>query len=136
MTDTPEDDTDTPEDDKATSLTDQIKAHPGIAIASGLALGVVVAALLPRGSVRRLAKGAVAAATVGTEAGLELARQAREKAEAAASEAVVTLHAAEDSAGEGLRRLRRGAAKAAGTTRNTGLDLAHAAIRLLGALRR
>lgn len=124
------------DDDAPKSLTDQIKAHPGIALASGLALGVVVSALLPRGSARRLAKGAAAAATAGTEAGLLLARQAREKAEAAASEAVVTLHNAEDSAGEGLRRLRRGAAKAAGTTRNTGLDLAHAAIRLLGALRR
>jgi hypothetical protein len=128
--------TDTPGNSDTKGLVDQIKAHPGIAIASGLALGVLASALLPRGSARRLAKGAVAAATVGTEAGLVLARQAREKAQAAASEAVVTLHAAEDSAGEGLRRLRRGAAKAAGTTRNTGLDLAHAAIRLLGALRR
>jgi len=128
--------TDTSEDNLAKSLTDQIKAHPGIAIASGLALGVVVSALLPRGSARRLAKGAVAAATVGTEAGLVLARQAREKAEAAASEAVVTLHAAEDSAGNGLRRLRRGAAQAAESSAGKGLDLAHAAIRLLGALRR
>ena len=128
--------TDTPDSTEAKGLVDQIKAHPGIAIASGLALGVVVSALLPRGSARKLAKSAAAAAAVGTEAGLVLARQAREKAEAAASEAVVTIHAAEDSASEGLRRLRRGAAKAAGTTRNTGLDLAHAAIRLLGALRR
>ena len=128
--------TDPHDEPMAKSLTDHIKAHPGIALASGLALGVAVSALLPRGSARRLAKGAAAAATVGTEAGLVLARQAREKAQAAASEAVVTIHAAEDSAGEGLRRLRRSAAKAAGTTRSTGLDLAHAAIRLLGALRR
>jgi hypothetical protein len=124
------------DDDTPKSLTDQIKAHPGIALASGLALGVVVSALLPRGSARRLAKSAAAAATVGTEAGLMLARQAREKAEAAASEAVVTLHAAEDSAGKGLRRLGRGAAHAAESGAGKGLDLAHAAIRLLGALKR
>ena len=122
--------------DTAKRLTEQIKAHPGLALASGLALGVLASALLPRGSARRLAKGAVAAATVGSEAGMVLARQARERAQAAAGDAVVTLHAAEDSAGAGLRRLRRGAAHAAGTTRSAGLDLAHAAIRLLGALRR
>ncbi len=126
-----------PRDDAATkSLTDQIKAHPGIAIASGLALGVLVSALMPRGTARRLAKGAAAAATVGTEAGMVLARHARDKAEAAASDAVVTLHAAEKSAGAGLRRLRRGAAQAAESSTGKGLDLAHAAIRLLGALRR
>ena len=118
------------------SLTEQIKAHPGIALASGLALGVLASALLPRGSARRLAKGAVAAATFGSEAGLELARHAREKAQAAVSNAAVTVDAAEDRTSEGLSRLRRGAAKAAGTSRNIGLDLAHAAVRLLGALRR
>lgn len=111
--------------DIAKRLTDGIKANPGKALVGGLALGVLAAALLPRGSARRLAKGAVAAATVGTEAGMVLARQARERAQAA-----------EESAGAGLRRLGRGAAHVAGSTRSSGLDLAHAAIRLLGSLRR
>ena len=128
--------TKTPDSDTGKSLTDQIKAHPGIALASGLALGVVVSALLPRGSARRLAKGAAAAATVGSKAGLEIAQQARERAQSAAGDAVVTLHAAEENAGAGLRRLGRGAAHAASTTRNTGLSLAHTFIRVLGALRR
>ena len=128
--------TDTPDNDTAKRITDQIKAHPGLALASGVVLGALVSALLPRGAARRLAKGAVAAATVGTEAGLVLARQARERTQAAASDAVVTLHAAEDSASASLSRLRRGAAHAAESSAGKGLDLAHAAIRLLGSLRR
>ena len=56
--------TETPNNDSQNSLVDQIKAHPGLAIAGGVALGMLASALLPRGSARRLAKGAVAAAAV------------------------------------------------------------------------
>ena len=56
--------TDSPDNDTAKRITDQIKAHPGIALASGVVLGVLASALLPKGAVRRIAKGAVAAATV------------------------------------------------------------------------
>jgi hypothetical protein len=128
--------TDTPNNDTAKRITDQIKAHPGIALASGVVLGALASALLPKGAARRIAKGAVAAATVGTEAGMVLARQARERAQAAADDAAEHLHAAEDKAGAGIRRIGRSAAHAAGSTSSAGLDLARTAIRLLGSLRR
>ena len=67
--------TETPDNDTSNGIVDQIKANPGLAIAGAVAVGVLVSALLPKGSARRLAKGAVAAAAVGSEAGLALAKQ-------------------------------------------------------------
>lgn len=122
----------TPDNDTVKNLTEQIKAHPGIALAGGLALGVLASALLPRGSARRLAKGAVAAATVGSEAGFALARQARERARSAAGEAGEHL----EKAGDGARQLRRRAVAASGSAAGAGIDTIRAAISLLGSLRR
>ena len=120
------------DNETAKGLTDQIKAHPGIALASGLALGVLASALLPKGAARRIAKGAVAAATVGTEAGMVLARHARETAASAAGEASEQL----EKAGEGARKLRGRAVAASGNAASAGIDLTRAAIRLLGSLKR
>jgi hypothetical protein len=128
--------TENPDNQDSKSLTEQIKAHPGIALAGGLALGVLASALLPRGSARRLAKGAVAAATVGSEAGFALARQARERARSAAGEAGEHLHTLEEKAGDGARQLRQRAAAASGSAAGAGIDTVRAAIRLLGSLRR
>lgn len=113
-------------------LTDQIKAHPGLALAGGLALGMIASALLPKGTARKLAKGAAAAAAVGSEAGLTLARQARETARNAAGEAGEHL----EKAGEGASQLRRRAASASSSAASAGIDLTRAALRLLGTLRR
>jgi hypothetical protein len=49
--------TDVPENDPAKRLTDQIKAHPGLAIAGALAVGVLASALLPKGSARKQRRG-------------------------------------------------------------------------------
>ena len=124
--------TDTPENDTAKRITDQIKAHPGLAIAGGVALGVIASALLPRGSARRLAKGAVAAAAVGSEAGLALARQARERAASAAGEASEQL----GKAGSGARQLSQRAAAVGSNAASAGLDLTRTVLRVLGSLRR
>ncbi len=58
--------------------------HPLALIVGGLTLGAVAGALLPRSAGRRLAKGAVAAASMAGELGLLYVRQAIEKAEDAA----------------------------------------------------
>ncbi len=112
------------------------RANPGKIIAGGLALGVLAGALLRPGSARKLAKGALAAAAVGGEAGLAWAKHARDKAQAVSGEAVEQLGELGDSAGEHSRRLHRRAAAAAGSATGAGIDLARAAIRLVGSLRR
>lgn len=121
-------------------LKSQAHEHPGMVLAGGLILGLVAGALLPRGTARKLAKGAAAAAAIGGETGLSLARQARDRAQTAAGDAAERLRVVEQGAETGVRRLRRGAAnvaaRATNTASNTGLDLARAAIRLLGTLRR
>ena len=118
------------------SLASQVKAHPGLVVAGGLALGVLASALLPRGTGRRLAQGAIAAAAVGGEAGMALARQARDSARTAAGEATEHLQTLEDKAGEGARQLRRRAVVATGSAASAGLDLTRAALRLLASLKR
>ena len=123
---------------------DQLKAqahkHPGAALAGGLVLGLMVGSLLPRGTARRLAKGAATVAAIGGETGLNLARLARNRAHSAAGDAAERLQAAEQSAEAGVRRLRRNAADVAGSATSaassTGRDLARAAIRLLASLKR
>lgn len=124
--------TDSPDNDPARRLVDQIKAHPGMALAGGLALGVLASALLPKGAARRLAKSAVAAAAVGSEAGLALARQARETAASAAGEASEQF----DKASKSARQLRSHAVSAGGSAASAGIDLTRAALRLARMLRR
>ena len=125
-----------PAPDALETLTSQIKQHPGLALAGGLVLGVLASVLLPRGSARRLAKGAVAAAAAGSEAGMALARQTRDTARSADGGASEQLLVLEEKAGEGARQLRRRAAAASGSAASAGLDLTRAAFRLLGTLRR
>lgn len=126
----------TPDNETTGGLVDQIKAHPGLALAGGVVLGVLASALLPRGSARRLAKGAVAAAAVGSEAGIALARQAGERARSAADEAGEQLQSLEEKAGDSARQLRRRAAAATGSAAGMGINTIRTAIRLLGSLRR
>ena len=113
-------------------LTDQIKAHPGAALAGGVVVGMLVSVLLPRGSARKLVRGAAAAAAVGSEAGMALARQARESAANAASEASERLSHLEEKAGEGAKVLGRKAIAASDEARDAGLGLARTVLRLVG----
>ena len=118
-------------DDSADSLVDLIKEYPGIAIAGGVLLGIAVSALMPRGSARKLARGAAAAAAVSSEAGMALARQARETASTAADEASETL----ERASKGAAQLRKRAVSASGSAASAGLDLTRAAVRFARSLR-
>lgn len=54
--------------------------YPFALLLGGMALGVVVGAMLPRAAGRKLARGAVAAATLAGELGLIYGRQALDKA--------------------------------------------------------
>ena len=125
-----------PHRDPQERLSELMRQHPVLVVGGGLALGVLASALLPRGAARRLARGAVAAAAIGGEASLALARKAREGTRSAAGETTTRLRSLEDRAGDGARRLRRTTAVAAGNATSTGLDLARAGLRLLSSLRR
>lgn len=127
---------DSSENDALKGITDQIKAHPVATLAGGVVLGMLASALLPRGSARKLARGAVAAATVGSEAGMVLARQARATAASAASEASERLSHLEEKAGEGAKALGRRAITASDEARGAGLGLARTVFRGLASLRR
>ncbi len=118
------------------NLAAQAREHPGLVVAGGLALGLVAGALLPRGTARKLARGAIAAAAVGGEAGVALAQRARSAARSTADEAADQWQVLEAGTGEKARRLRSKAASAAGSATSAGLDLARAAMRLLASLRR
>ena len=112
------------------------REHPGLAIGGGLALGVIVGALLPRGTARRLAQGVIATAALGGEASLALGRHAREGARNVADETAAHMREFEEHASDGARRLRKTTAVAAGTATSAGLDLARAGLRLLTSFRR
>lgn len=118
------------------NLSQLARKHPALLIGGGIALGVIVSALLPRGMGRRLARGAIATAALGGEASLALARQAREGARHAAEETSDRLRSLEEKAGEGARKLRVTTSEAAGSAASTGHELARAGLRLLSSLRR
>jgi len=87
------------EETRPTAL-DFIRAHPGIAIAGGLAAGMLVASLLPGRPARKLRRRTVAIAdVVGTAAAL-FGRQALQQAESAGTtarrEGSKAFHQAED----------------------------------------
>src|SRR5438874_13507246 len=89
------------------NLGEQARDHPGLVLAGGLVVGLLAGALLPRGTARRFAQSAIAAAAVGGKTSLALARHASDSARSAASDAADHLHALEEGAGENARRLRR-----------------------------
>jgi hypothetical protein len=123
------------EGDPPESLSDLARDYPGLVVVGGIALGLLVGALLPRGTARRLAQGAVAAAAASGEAGLSLARSARARAESAASDAGEQLAELKDEAATSAGKLRRRASRAAGDASGAGLDIARAGLRLLSSLR-
>ncbi len=118
------------------SVGELMRGHPGLVIGGGLAIGLLVGALLPRGTARKLARGAIATAAISGEASRAFAKQASAGVRNAAHEASSQFHTLEDSAGKGAKRLRSGAASAAGSATSAGLDMTRAALRLLANLRR
>ncbi|MET0588707.1 MAG: hypothetical protein ABWZ75_09310 [Novosphingobium sp.] len=110
------------------SIGDLFRKHPAAFIAGGVALGIIAGALLPRGTGRRLAKGAVVLATTAGEAGLALSRNARDKAEDLGREGRDAL---ERNAGAAQRR----AAELADNARTTGAKLVDQVVELASKVR-
>lgn len=67
--------------DRTKDVSDFVKEHPLLVVAGGIALGAVAAALLPRGTGRRLAKRAISLAEVAGTAGALFGSRVRDKAE-------------------------------------------------------
>ncbi|MCB2061819.1 MAG: hypothetical protein R3E09_16750 [Novosphingobium sp.] len=63
-----------------------VREHPGLTIASGIAIGLIAGALIPKGRGRRLAKHAVHLAELASVSGLAFGRHALERAESAGSD--------------------------------------------------
>ena len=121
--------------DPPETLSDLARDYPGLIVAGGIALGILASVLLPRGVTRKLAKGAAAAAAVGSEAGLTFARTARTKARSAATDAGEHLAELKDDAADSAVKLRRRASHAAGDASNAGMDMARAGLKFLSSLR-
>ena len=108
--------------------------YPLLAVAGGLAAGVVVAALLPRAFGRKFSRRALAAATVASELGLTFGKQAFDAASEASREAREKLgdlgETIDGSTAEVRQRASRAAGTAASSARSTGLKIARGAIRM------
>jgi hypothetical protein len=68
--------------DPVQTASDFVREHPVLTVAGGLALGVIAAALLPKGTTRRLAKRAISLAEIAGTAGALLGSRVRDRAEA------------------------------------------------------
>lgn len=68
--------------DTQKAVTDFIRDHPALVVAGGVALGVLAAALLPKGTGRKLAHRAAGLAEVAGSAGMLLGKRVRHTAEA------------------------------------------------------
>lgn len=112
--------------------------YPLLAVAGGLAAGVVIAALLPRAFGRKFSRRALAAATVAGELGLTFGKQAFDAASEASREAREKLGERLEDLGETIdgstadvrQRATRAAGTAASNARSTGLKIARGAIRI------
>ena len=120
----------------AESLTEFARKRPGLVVGGAIFAGLVVGALMPRGAGRKIVRGVASAAAISSEAGLTIARQAREKTLHAADEAGEQLRDIEGRASETARRIGRSTVAAAGTARHTALDLVRTGLNLLATLKR
>jgi hypothetical protein len=102
--------------------------YPLLTVAAGLGLGVLVAAVLPKGVGRKFSKRAVTVAAAAAELGLVLSKQARERAEEAGHEGLNQL-------ADRAAPLRQRAVRAGSTARSQGARLASEAIKLASRLR-
>ena len=98
------------------------KEYPWLAMAAGLGVGVLVAALLPRNVLSKAGRRAMGAATVAAELGLAYSKQARDAAGEAAHDGLVIID-------ETTAPLRQRATNAGKTARSSGMRLAREAIK-------
>ena len=120
--------------------------YPIALVAGGIVAGVLIGALLPRARHSRLSKGAVALASVASEAGLSYARKALANrseaaqasgrvAEAVGERAGAVLHSVGDSAADYSGKAVDTAETAATALRSSAEGLARQVIRLTSQLR-
>lgn len=105
-----------------------IRKNPAAFIAGGILLGVIAGALLPRGTGRRLAKTATAAAVAAGQAGLHLSQHARETAEDLTREG-------RDALERNASAAQRRATELAGNARETGSRLVDQAVEFASRVR-
>ena len=68
-------------DDPRGTLSQLVREHPVLVVAGGVAIGAVIAALLPKGTTRKVAARAASMAEIAGAAGLALGKSAKERAE-------------------------------------------------------
>lgn len=73
-------------DDPQAAVSDFVRDHPLLVIAGGVAVGVLVSALLPKGAARRVAGRAIGLAEIAGAASVAFGKDAWDKAETAGSE--------------------------------------------------
>ena len=71
----------TPQPTPPEDLRELARQHPGLVVAGGVAIGLLVGALLPRKAGSRFARGVMGIAATAGEVGLALSSQARQRAE-------------------------------------------------------
>lgn len=102
-----------PEGEPPEGVSGLIAEYPGLAIAAGIGIGLLVGALLPRSAGRKIARGAVFLASAGGEIGLALGKQA--------------FQAADEATREGRERLTETATGVAQNITERASDLGHKA---------
>lgn len=130
---------------------DLAREYPFLAVAAGVGLGVLVAAILPRGFGKKAGNRAIALATVAAELGATYGRQARDKAGELAHDGMELLDEgtaplrkrARDVANDGFEliedstaQLRDRASSAGRSVRSSGSRLAADALRAVARLRK
>ncbi len=116
-----------------------LRQYPWLIVGGGIAVGALIAALMPRGTGRRLGKQAMAAAAIGTEAALAFSKQARDAASEAGREGLERLGDLGETIGDGTADFRDRASKVGGSAvrqaRDTGFSLAREAVKLAARVR-
>lgn len=103
--------------------------YPWLAMATGMGIGLLAGALLPKGAGGKVGRRVMGAATVAAELGLALSRQARDRAQEAARDGLEQIE-------ERTAPLRQRAARAGGDARSKGFRLAGEAIKFAARLRK
>lgn len=97
--------------------------YPWLSVAAGLGAGLLIGALLPRGTGGKFGKRALAAASLAAEVGLALTNKAGDAVEEAGREGLRRV-------GEAAQPLRNRAARSGASARSAGLNLAREALRI------
>lgn len=100
------------EQTRAERAAELVRQHPGYAIAGAAAVGIIAAALLPKGMLRKAAGRALTLATLAGEMGLTYGQQARETVADASHSGTEKLTALGETIGTRAARARKQTATA------------------------